>query len=210
MNPVGEQPHPAFVRRAHFHNITVVIAAVLSAAAAAVVWFFLYFGGQWAILSFRTSVEGETARLPEDYDLWFGFLLSVSLLTVLVWRWTHPPRPPQDRPILGWHLVGEFLLLPGWLILACSDQCAAWQSLSRGRLLTAWQLLQAFARQPKWPEPHLPQLGLDAGELPQALRLLQYLGLIDLHRGRPYWFYRLRSSEEATVRRWMETAGALT
>lgn len=197
------QPHPEFLHRVRTHNWAVFLTSIFSGAAAAIVWGGLYFGGKWAVLSFRTTINGTEAILPADYDLWFGGFFFAVIATVLAWRWWRPLAPPCDRPIIGWHLIPEILLLPGYLLLAFSDQWIAWQHLTPARLHTSWELLRAFATQPKWPEPHLPRLGLNEKELPRSLLLLQYVGLIDLHRSPRYWFYRLRSSEEDTVQRWM-------
>lgn len=190
------------------HNATVLIASVLSLLAAIAVWVLIYHLGLGASLAGRTFVQGDQAVAPATYRLWFSAALLLTLTGTFAWRFFHPPGQLRDRPIIGWHVIPEILLLPASLILAVTDNLAAYRKVKPERLGAAWELLERMLDRGKLLRRNLPQLGINPRLLEEALMDLQYAGLIDLHEGREEWFYRIRGTEEDRVRSWRTNLAA--
>jgi hypothetical protein len=195
---------PAQLRRLlQIHNLHVLLVSLLALCAAVGVWVLMYYLGLGAVLAGRTFVLGEEAKAPSNYDLWYGGAVVLTLCAAFTWRFFHPPGRLHDRPIIGWHLIPELVLLPASLILGVSDNLAAYRRVGSQRLRTGWLLLQELTARGKLARPHLPRLGLDEHLLEESLLDLQYAGLIDLHEGKEEWFYRVRGTEEETVASWI-------
>lgn len=199
-------PPPHFLWRLRQHNIAVAVAAALAAGGALLLWLLLYFAGKWALLSFAAATGRGDSGEPPFYDLGFGVVFAVVLIAALLWKWLFPSQPGAERPILGWHVVPELLLLPGSLIIAIADNLSAWLPLSRQHVQAAWEVLYAFLEQNKWKQSELGQLELASDELSRALLSLQLAGLVDFHKGQEGFFYLLRGGVEDEVRKWLQQA----
>ena len=173
--------------------------SVLGAWLSWMFFFALYTGG---VLVFETVRTGNVDLFKPPWWYWPGCGAGAAIL--VLWgaadRWKNRFRLPPDRPIVGWHLFPEFLLLPAKLTFAIGDHVAARVSLHAWEREEAWRLLQVvFALK----RAELPQLGMefsDARQLSRLLTGLQLTGWIDLHRGEETWFYRVVSDQEPLLR----------
>jgi len=192
------EPPAAFCRRLHSHNWHVLLGSFLALLAALVVWALLYFLGQGMTLGVLTFIHGDAARLPDSFNRVFaGFFLCTIVLRFL-FRNPLGCRRLKDRPILGWHLVPEILLFPASLVLAISENFAAYRKLDRNKEARCWLVFTEILRKKRIPQSKLGQIGLDPRVLEECLLTLQLCGLLDLHRGRDDWFYLIPSSEHSS------------
>lgn len=151
------------------------------------------------VLLFATVTGGHEARSPAWRLPAFLGLAFVALVFASIGRWKNRFRPPSDRPIIGWHLAPDVVLLPARLTLAVAEHLDARIRQSGHQRTETARLLEYFAanRRVAWHE-----LGMDFPEpstLRRSLDALQVLGWIDLHRAEDGWFYLLRSEAEGRL-----------
>lgn len=190
----------AFFRRLNSHNRHALLGALLSLIAAAGVWGGLYWGGKVLILLALTSVYGDVAQLPVAYFWVFSGMVALLLTLAAIDRVVNPFPRPDDRPIIGWHLLKQLLLLPALLTFSIYDNLNAYRWLSPTMVHQAWELLLALQASGKVSYHELGQFGVEAAEAEALLLLLQFAGYVDLHHGRDEWFYLIRSSETEALK----------
>ncbi len=184
------------------HNRSCWVAAVLSLLGAWLAWmlfFALYTGG---VLVFETVRTGNTDIFNPPRWCWpaGGGAVAVLVLWGAVDRWTHRFSLPPDRPIIGWHLFREVLLIPARMTFAIWDQIDARITLSTREREDAWDLLQTIFAWKRAEATQLAQEFPDAKRLARMLTALQLAGWIDLHRGEESWFYRVLSDQEPLLK----------
>lgn len=195
-------PPEGFRRRLRSHNRYVLLAAGASLCATLVVWFAAYKFGEMLTLAARTVIYHNHEPMT-GYPMRFGIFLLALLLLTLFLRVRHRFGRLGDHPIIGWHLLPQILLLPASLFFSITDNLAALRNTNQLSLATAWEILQAIQERKKINPGEFGQLGLPQKLLENGLLTLQFTGLVDLHEGRDGWFYRIRSSEEATIQSWI-------
>ncbi|MEX1117994.1 MAG: hypothetical protein WEB60_04290 [Terrimicrobiaceae bacterium] len=178
------------------HNRHCWLAAATSLFFAWLAWVFFYgiFGAM--VLLFETITQGETATFPKWLNPAFGGLAATLLLWGGISRWVKRFRPPPDRPVIGWHLLPDVLLLPATLTFAVGEHLDARLRLSHHEKSEAARLLAILS---EIGRTTVSELGFHFSQpktLQKLLTTLQFLGWIDLHRGEDDFFYRLRSDRE--------------
>lgn len=188
------------------HNIHAFVLAVLSLVAAVLAWELAYFFFVLILLGLVTSARGEPiAVMPPGIPL-TAFGLALALL---VWGTIDHFRKrfagATDRPIIGWHLFGDFLLLPVRLTFAIWGNFAAIRRIDGFQLARMAELLETIHRAGKARLGALALIEADPVRLHRELEMLQFTGLIDLHRGEGDWFYTVRSTREPELRARLES-----
>jgi hypothetical protein len=198
---VSEVPRE-FLDRITEHNRSCWAAAVLGLLGASLAWlvfFALYTGG---VLVFETVRTGNTDLFRPPAWYWPAGAAAAGAL--LLWggldRWKNRFRLPPDRPIIGWHLVPEFLLLPAKMTFSIWDHLDARVSLKAWEREEAWRLLQVVYALKRAELPQLAQEFPDTRQRTHLLTALQLTNWIDLHRGEETWFYRVLSDQEPLLR----------
>jgi len=164
------------------------------------VWSGLFWAGKVLILLGLTSVLGEAARLPLAYFWIFSGAVAVLLTLAAIDRTLNPFPRPDDRPIIGWHVLKQLLLLPALLTFSIYDNLNAYRRLSPTLVHQAWELLLAIQKSGKVAYHELGQFGVESSRAEALLLLLQFAGYVDLHHGRDEWFYLIRSSEAESLK----------
>ena len=185
------------------HNRHCWLAACMSLAGACLFWT-LYLSPVTALaLTFETVRTGDTNILNPPSWLLPGLLGFVMVL--FVWtaidRWRRRYQPVPERPIIGWHLVPDVLLMPARMTFAIWDHIRARIVLSRHEREEAWRLLQNIAGSDRASAATLAFDFPDAAILTKLLMALQLSGWIDLHPGDDGWFYRVSGDQQETVKR---------
>lgn len=183
------------------HDIHAVGMAVLSLLAAVVVWGLAYFFFVLILLGLVTAARGDTG--PE-IPRWISETAAGLAILLFVWgicdRIRRRFTPIDDRPIIGWHLGNEFLLLPVRLTFAIGGNLGAARWLNPVEQDRAWELLTVIQRSGRTRVSALTVTEPDPGKLHRLLGALQLAGYIDLHRGEDDWFYSVRSTKEPKLR----------
>jgi len=186
----------AIARGIRDHNRQCWLAAAASLFFAWLAWVFCYgiFGA--LVLLFATITQGETATFPKWLNPAFGSLAAVLLIWGGISRWLKRFRPPPDRPVIGWHLIPDVLLLPATLTFAIGDHLDARLRLSHYEKSESARLLATIAETGRTTVSKLGFHFSSPKTLQKLLTSLQLLNWIDLHRGEDEFFYRLRSNRE--------------
>ncbi len=171
------------------HNRHCWLAAAGSLFLAWLAWIFCYGLVRGAVLLMATILEGPDAKSPAWTTPAFLALAGVLLVWAGMDAWVRRFRPPPDRPIIGWHLFPDTLLLPARLTLAVGNHLDARIRLSRHELAEMHRLWEWIAASGRTPVHTLGMEFPDAGTLGKTLDALKVLGWIDLHRGSEGWFY---------------------
>jgi len=181
------------------HNRHCWLAAAGSLFFAWLAWVFLYgmFGA--FVLLFETITRGETATFPPWLNAAFGAMAAILLIWAGITRWVKRFRPPPDRPVIGWHLLPEVLLLPATFTFSIGDHLDARFHLSRHEKTEAARLLAVISETGRTTVSELGYHFSEPKTLHKLLSVLQFLNWIDLHRGETDFFYRLRSDKEAPL-----------
>jgi hypothetical protein len=184
------------------HNIHALVLAFLSLVAAVLAWELAYFFFVLILLGLVTSARGEPiAVMPPGIPLTAFGLALVLLVWGMIDHFRKRFAGASDRPIIGWHLFGDFLLLPVRLTFAIWGNCAAVRRIEAAELARMAELLGTIHRAGKGRLGALALIEPDPARLHRELEMLQFAGLIDLHRGEGDWFYTVRSPREAEVRK---------
>jgi hypothetical protein len=189
------------------HNIHAFVLGILSLVAAVLAWNLAWFFFVLILLGLVTSARGEPfVEMPS----WISLAALGLALVLLVWGTIDHARKrfagATDRPIIGWHLFGEFLLLPVRLTFAIWGNFAAIRRLDAAQLARMAELLETIHRAGKARLGALALVEPDPSTLHRLLETLQFTGLIDLHRGEGEWFYTVRSTREPELRKHLEGA----
>jgi hypothetical protein len=187
---------PAWLRaQVRSHNLQALWLSILSLAAAGLAWNLAWF---FFVLILLGAVVAARGDLGPDVPPWLyptafamvGFLLAWGMVDHFRRRYAGA----SDRSIIGWHLLGDFLLLPVRLTFAVWGNLSAIRWLSPMELERAWELLILIQRDGKGRLSALTLVEPDPDRLYRLLSTLQMLDLIDLHRGEGDWFYTVRST----------------
>ncbi len=190
------------------HNRHAAGLALLSLASALLAWNLAYFFFVLVLLGFHTAIHGGIGAERPAYVSVSG--LGITLV-LLVWGWVDQTRHRydgvSDRSIVGWHLLGDILLLPVRLTYAIWGNLSAIRRLSDADLARAWELLSVIHCSGKG---HLHALALvepDTDRLYELITTLQMLDLVDLHRGEESWFYTVRSTQFGQIGKLLASEG---
>jgi hypothetical protein len=190
------------------HNRHAFGLAVLSLASALLAWNLAYFFFMLLLLGLHTVIHG---GIGAEKPGWISTLAIGLTIVLFVWGWIDEARRRydgvSDRGIIGWHLIGDFLLLPVRLTYAIWGNFAAIRRLSRADLGRAWELLAFIQRHGKGYLHSLALIEPDSNTLFRLVTALQMLDLIDLHRGEGNWFYTVRSTRLEQVGNLLASAG---
>lgn len=167
-------------------------------------WLAVYAIFVGAVLLVETVRTGESAGFPRWLNPAFGVVALAILIGAAITRWRARYRPPSDRPIIGWHLIPEVLLLPAQLTYSIADHLAARITLSRWDRSEAARLLTILLQMGRAPLGLLTADFSDAPKLLRLLQALQFLGWIDLHQIDGEFFYRVCGSQETLLRQLLD------
>lgn len=174
------------------------LAAAFSALGASLAWLFIFTIYTGAVLLLETVRTGSTEYFrPPSWYMPVGFSgVGVIFVLAALDRWRKRYRPLRDRPIIGFHLFAEVILLPARMTFAIWDHLRARVVLSREERAEAWRLLAEILSMGRADSSRLSMEFPQARELGKLLMALQATDWIDLHRGEDDWFYRVRSDQE--------------
>jgi hypothetical protein len=188
--------------RLRAHNRAAAWLAIVSFVSGIALWGLAYFFFVLILLGLVTAAKGDQGPEIPRWIPETAFGLAVILL---VWgmgdHFRNRYTRLTDRPIIGWHLFRDFLLLPVRLTFGSFANLGAIRRLDAGELERAWELLLMIQERGK---VSVSTLGLIESDDRRRLRLvsaLQLCGIIDLHHVEEDWFYTLRSSEEGNLRK---------
>jgi hypothetical protein len=186
--------------RLRAHNRHAIGLALLALASAVLIWNLVYFFFVFLLLGFLAATRGDIGPLTPE---WIPHLAFVLLVLLLLWgvrdQFRHRYEGVSDRPIIGWHVFADFLLLPVRLTFAIWGNISAFRRLSDAELFRAWELLSAVRGNGKGHLNSLTLIEPDTDKLYRLITTLQMLDLIDLHRGEGDWFYTVRSTRQEEV-----------
>ena len=197
---------PQFRQRISSHNRHAVIAAVLSLLGAWVAWTIAYGLFVGVTLGALTVAHGQEVLLGErlmSIPAWLHQAALAAALLLLVWAAVderlHRFHPASDRPVVGWHILGDVLLLPARLTFGFGHQLAAIIRLNHPEKIEAFDLLRHIHVEKRCLLHSLGAWFPDAGRLRKILLALQLAGWIDLLRTEEGWIYIVKSTEEEEV-----------
>lgn len=193
---------PIFLQRISEHNRHCWGTAISSLFAAWMAWMIygVFFTG--AVLLFEVVRTGDVDLFRPPwwyYPLGLALILGI-LIAAGVDRWRRRFRSTPDRPIIGWHLIGEMVFLPARLTFAIGDHLGARIKLSSSERREGWHLLQAIWQMGR---ADVSQLGGELSRpqlLAKLLPALQLTDWIDFHQSDGEWYYRVCSQQEEVLR----------
>jgi len=195
-----------FHRRISSHNRHAVIAALLSFAGAWLGWTIAYGLFVGVVLGALTVAHGQEVLLGERLmclPAWIHPSAMAAALVLLVWAAVderlHRFHPASDRAIIGWHLLGDVLLLPARLTFGVGHQLAAVIRLNHSERIEALDLLHHIYTEKRCPLHSLGAWFPNPGRLRKLLLALQMAGWTDLLRTEEGWIYIVRSTEADEV-----------
>ena len=198
--------NPRFQRRISSHNRHAVLAALLSLAGAWLGWTVAYGLFVLVILGGLTVGHGQEVLLGErlmSLPAWIHPSAMAAALVLLVWAAVderlHRFHPASDRAIVGWHLLGDVLLLPARLTFGVGHQLAAVIRLDHSERVEALDLLHHIYTEKRCPLHSLGAWFPNPGRLRKLLLALQMAGWTDLLRTEEGWIYIVRSTEADEV-----------
>ena len=198
--------NPRFQRRISSHNRHAVTAALLSLLGAWIGWLLAYGLFVGVTLGALTVAHGQEVLLGErlmSRPAWIHPTALAAALVLLVWaavdERVHRFHPASDRPIIGWHLLGDVLLLPARLTFGVGHQFAAVIRLNPSERIEALDLLHHIHTEKRAPLHSMGAWFPHPARLGKLLRALQMAGWIDLLRTEEGWIYIVRSTETDEV-----------
>lgn len=197
---------PLFQQRISSHNRNAVIASLMSLLGAWVGWTIAYGLVVGLTLGGLTVVHGQEVITGErllSLPAWIQPTALAAALALLIWAAVDERQkryhPVSDRPVVGWHILGDVLLLPARLTFGVGHQLAAIIRLNPSEKVEAYALLHHILTEKRCPSHSLGAWFPDARRLGKLLLALQLAGWIDLLRTEEGWIYIVRSSEHDEV-----------
>ncbi len=198
--------NPGFLHRIRSHNRHALVAAFLSLVGAWLAWTIAYALCAAVTLGFLTIVHGQEVITGDRLMTLPWWLHPAALgvaLVLLVWAAVderrHRFHPAPDRQVVGWHLLGDVLLLPARLTFGVGHQLAARIRLSSAEKHEAYELLREIYYAQRAPLSTLGALVASPRHLRKLVLALQLAGWIDLLRTEDDWIYIIRSIEAEEV-----------
>ena len=198
--------NPRFRLRIASHNRHAVIAAFMSLVGAWLGWTIAYGLFVGVILGGLTVANGPEVLTGERLMTLPAWIHPAALglaLALLIWAAVDERQkryhPASDRAVVGWHILGDVLLLPARLTFGFGHQLAAIIRLSHQEKAEALDLLHHIFTEKRTPLHSLGAWFPDAGRLRRLLLALQMAGWIDLLRTEEGWIYIVRSTESEEV-----------
>lgn len=205
--------NPQFRRRLASHNRHAVIAAILSLLGAWLAWTIAFGLLAGITLGLLTIIQGQEVIAGEKliaFPEWLRTAALAAALASLVWAAVderkHRYHPVGDRPVVGWHILGDILLLPARLTFGVGHQLAAIIRLSRSEQQEACNLLHHIHTEKRCPAHSLGAWFANPKRLHKILTALQLAGWIDLLRTEDGWIYIERSCEAAGLAKMFDEA----
>ncbi len=197
---------PTFARRVRRHNRHALLGGIFSLLGAFLFWA-LFYGiavgislGLLTVIHGQRAVEGETLlRLPWWMPTAFGVFAVGSLAWQALETGRLAGRPTPERPIIGWHLASDFLLLPARLTLGVAGHLGSILWLSSRNVEEALGVLDRMEATGKVPSSVPGAWFTSLTRMRRCFQSLQLLGWVDLHPADPEPFYLIRSDEAAEV-----------
>jgi hypothetical protein len=197
---------PQFHQRVASHNRHAIIAAFLSLLGAWVTWAIAYALAAGVTLGVLTVVYGQEVIAGEmllTLPAWMNPAALILALVLLVWAAVDERstryHPLTDRPVVGWHLLGDILLLPARLTFGIGHQLFAVIRLNRFAQAEAIEVLRHIHAEKRCAAHSLGAWFPDQRRLRKILAALQVVGWIDLLRTEEGWIYIERSNEAAEL-----------
>lgn len=198
--------NPAFRRRITSHNRHAVIAAILSLVGAWVGWTVAYGLVVGVTVGALTVAHGQEVLMGErlmTLPAWIHPAALILALMLLVWaavdEKTRRYHPASDRAVVGWHILGDVLLLPARLTFGVGHQLAAIIRLNSAEEEQALELLHHISTEKRAPLHSLGAWFPHPVRLRKLLLALQLAGWIDLLRTEDGWIYIVKSTEADEV-----------
>ena len=195
-----------FRQRISSHNRHAVIAALLSLVGAWIGWSIAYGLFVGVILGALTVANGQEVLLGErlmSLPEWIHPAAMSAALVLLVWASVDERlnrfHPTSGRAVIGWHILGDVLLLPARLTFGVGHQLATVIRLNHPGQIEALDLLHHIFTEKRCPLHSLGAWFPEAGRLRKLLLALQMAGWIDLLRTEDGWIYIVRSAEADDV-----------
>lgn len=205
---------PTFGRRVRRHNRHALLGATFSLLGAFFLWAVFYGIGVGITLGLLTIVQGQ--RVIEGETLlrlpwWLPGTFGVFFIGSLVWQALEARhlagRPTPERPIIGWHLARDFLLLPAKLTFAVAGNLGSILWLGSREIDEALGVLDRMESTGKVPFSTPGAWFSSLGRMRQCFQSLQLLGWVDFHPAEPEPFYLIRSDEADEVTAILREAG---
>ena len=188
------------------HNRHVVVSAALSLIGAWLAWTLAYALVVGLTLGALTVVRGQEVIAGEallSLPPWLHPAALALALASLVWEAAAERRarfrPASDRPVIGWHIIGDIVLLPARLTFAIGHQLASLVFLGSAGREEALDLIGHIRAERRCPAHSLGARFPDRRRLEKSLFALQVLGWIDLLRADQGWDFILRSSASEEI-----------
>jgi hypothetical protein len=195
-----------FRNRIASHNRHAIAAAALCLLGSWLSWTLAYALVVGLTLGFLTAIHGEEVAdgtrllsLPGRVHPAAIAVAAVLLIWGAIDHHRRRFRTADDRPIIGFHILGDVLLAPARLTFGIWEHLGAMIRLNDTQMREAFALLCHIYREKKCSRSSLGPYFVDAGNLPCLLEALQLAGWIDLLRSGDDWCYIIPSTEEETV-----------
>jgi hypothetical protein len=176
-------PTRAFQRLITKHNWHAIWMSLVCLLGALIIWQLIVFFLFLILLGLTTAVLGDWG---EKVPSWI-FVTAVGLaMILLIWgsldQWLRRYSPMSDRSIIGWHVIGDALLMPVRITFGIWGNLGALIFLNRDQKRHAWTVLQAMQRAGKVQSHALGQLDSNPKRLQHSLRTLQLLDLVSRYQ----------------------------
>lgn len=198
--------NPRFRQRISSHNRHAMIAALLSLLGAWVGWtiaYGLFAGVMLGALTVANGQEVLTGERLMALPAWIQPAAMAAALVLLIWAAVDERlnrfHPASDRAVVGWHILGDVLLLPARLTFGVGHQLAAVIRLDHSEQIEAHDLLRHIYQEKRCALHSLGAWFPDPAHLRKLLLALQMAGWTDLLRTEDGWIYIVRSNEADEV-----------
>lgn len=195
-----------FRQRIVSHNRHAVIAALLSLLGAWLAWAIAYALAAGLTMGALTVVHGQEVIAGETLlclPAWMHPAALLLALATLVWAAVDERNaryhPVTDREVIGWHILGDIVLLPARLTFGVGHQLSAIIRLNPPAQAEAIELLRHIHTEKRCAAHSLGAWFPDKKRLRKLLAALQMAGWIDFLRTEEGGIYIERSSAAAEL-----------